>query len=49
MFVERLHFPRRGEPGREEELPEDYMYWAMLAPSKLLGFVEEAVAGVLGP
>ncbi|KXX83072.1 hypothetical protein MMYC01_200485 [Madurella mycetomatis] len=25
MFVERIHFPHRGEPGHED-LPEDYMY-----------------------
>lgn len=45
MFVERLHFPHRGEPGREH-LPVDYVYWSMLAPSKLLGFTEEMVASV---
>ncbi|SPQ23147.1 a32becc4-15eb-4720-9d33-cf3749a3ee8c [Thermothielavioides terrestris] len=43
MFVERMHFPHRGEPGHED-LPEDYMYWSMLAPSKLLGFTEQMVA-----
>lgn len=45
MFVERLHFPHRGEPGREH-LPADYVYWSMLTPSKLLGFTEETVASV---
>lgn len=45
MFVERMHFPHRGP--EHPDLPEDYMYWSMLAPSKLLGgFSEEMVAKV---
>jgi 2-polyprenyl-6-methoxyphenol hydroxylase-like FAD-dependent oxidoreductase len=45
MFVERMHFPHRG-PDRSY-LPEDYIYWSMLAPSKLLGgFSVEAVGKV---
>lgn len=45
MFVERMHFPHRGP--EHSELPQDYVYWSMLAPSKLLGgFSVEAVAKV---
>lgn len=45
MFVERMHFPHRGPD--HSELPEDYMYWSMLAPSKVLGgFSPEAAARV---
>ncbi|KAI0115772.1 FAD/NAD(P)-binding domain-containing protein [Nemania sp. FL0031] len=39
MFVERMHFPCR--QSSHPELPDDYMYWSMLAPSKLLGFTRE--------
>jgi 2-polyprenyl-6-methoxyphenol hydroxylase-like FAD-dependent oxidoreductase len=42
MFVERLHFPHRKLD--HPELPEDYLYWSMLAPSKMIGFTEEMVA-----
>lgn len=42
MFVERLHFPHRGVD--HPELPDDYVYWSMLVPSKLLGFTEQMVA-----
>ncbi|KAK9415853.1 putative FAD-binding domain-containing protein [Seiridium unicorne] len=42
MFVERLHFPQRGP--EYPELPDDYMYWSMLVPSKLLGFTEPMVS-----
>lgn len=42
MFVERLHFPQRSSS--HPELPEDYMYWSMLIPSKLLGFTEPMVS-----
>ncbi|KAI0163660.1 hypothetical protein BJ166DRAFT_298330 [Pestalotiopsis sp. NC0098] len=42
MFVERLHFPQRSSS--HPELPEDYMYWSMLIPSKLLGFTEALVS-----
>jgi 2-polyprenyl-6-methoxyphenol hydroxylase-like FAD-dependent oxidoreductase len=41
MFIERMHFPHRGPD--HPELPEDYMYWSMLVPSKVLGFTEEMV------
>lgn len=45
MFVERMHFPQRGPD--HPDLPQDYMYWSMLAPSKLLGgFNPEVVAKV---
>lgn len=27
-----------------DQLPDDYMYWSMLAPSKVLGFTEEMVS-----
>ncbi|KAK4115988.1 FAD/NAD(P)-binding domain-containing protein [Canariomyces notabilis] len=46
MFVEKMHFPHRGEQGHED-LPEDYMYWSMLAPSKLVGFTEQMVASAV--
>ncbi|RYO94432.1 hypothetical protein DL766_002780 [Monosporascus sp. MC13-8B] len=42
MFVERMHFPRR--ESSHPYLPEDYMYWSMLVPSKLVGFTEDMVA-----
>ncbi|KAK6217903.1 hypothetical protein LQW54_003191 [Pestalotiopsis sp. IQ-011] len=42
MFVERLHFPERSSS--HPELPEDYMYWSMLIPAKLLGFTEALVS-----
>lgn len=42
MFVERLHFPQRSSS--HPDLPEDYMYWSMLIPSKLLGFTEPLVS-----
>ncbi|KAI1392892.1 FAD/NAD(P)-binding domain-containing protein [Hypoxylon trugodes] len=45
MFVERMHFPHRGLD--HLDLPEDYMYWSMLAPSKLVGFTEQAVSSTL--
>ncbi|KAI1122055.1 FAD/NAD(P)-binding domain-containing protein [Nemania abortiva] len=45
MFVERMHFPYRG-PDRPD-LPEDYMYWSMLAPSKLVGFTDEMLTAAL--
>lgn len=45
MFVERMHFPHRGPA--HPDLPDDYIYWSMLAPSKLLGgFSVGAVAQV---
>ncbi|KAI2602099.1 FAD/NAD(P)-binding domain-containing protein [Hypoxylon sp. NC1633] len=45
MFVERMHSPQHG-PDRPD-LPEDCMYWPMLAPTKLVGFREEIVASAL--
>ncbi|ETS75306.1 hypothetical protein PFICI_12250 [Pestalotiopsis fici W106-1] len=42
MFVERLHFLERNSS--HPELPEDYMYWSMLIPAKLLGFTEALVS-----
>jgi 2-polyprenyl-6-methoxyphenol hydroxylase-like FAD-dependent oxidoreductase len=44
MFIEKMHFPRREKD--HPELPEDYMYWSMLVPSKALGFHEQMIAGV---
>ena len=41
MFVEKMHFPGRGKT--QTELPEDYVYWAILFPTKLVGMTEEAV------
>jgi 2-polyprenyl-6-methoxyphenol hydroxylase-like FAD-dependent oxidoreductase len=46
MFVERMHFPQRDLAGRDD-LPEDYVYWSMLAPSKLVGFTEDMVAAAV--
>jgi len=45
MFVERMHFPSRSLD--HPELPEDYMYWSMLAPSKLIGFTDEVLTAAL--
>ncbi|KAH7319571.1 hypothetical protein B0I35DRAFT_214993 [Stachybotrys elegans] len=44
MFIEKMHFPRRARD--HPELPDDYMYWSMLVPSKALGFHEQMIAGV---
>ncbi|EHK99286.1 putative Tetracycline resistance protein from transposon/Tn4400 [Glarea lozoyensis 74030] len=41
MFVEKMSFPNRSLT--EMELPEDYLYWSMLLPTKLLGMTEDAV------
>lgn len=41
MFVERMHFPHRGPD--HPHLPDDYMYWSMLAPFKLVGLTEEMI------
>ncbi|KAI0454766.1 FAD/NAD(P)-binding domain-containing protein [Xylaria acuta] len=46
MFVERMHFPHHGPD--HPDLPEDYMYWSMLAASKLVGFTDEMLAAALG-
>jgi 2-polyprenyl-6-methoxyphenol hydroxylase-like FAD-dependent oxidoreductase len=41
MFIEKIHFPHRDI---HPELPEDYMYFSMLLPSKLLGMTPDALA-----
>ena len=46
MFIEKIHFPHRAD--YPDILPqEDYLYWAMLIPSKLMGPTEEHVKEAL--
>ncbi|KAF2867550.1 hypothetical protein BDV95DRAFT_582364 [Massariosphaeria phaeospora] len=44
MFIEKMHFPHRDI---HPELPEDYMYFSMLLPSRLLGPTPELLAQAL--
>jgi len=42
MFVEKMSFPGRDKA--KTQLPDDYLYWAILLPTQLLGGNEEMIA-----
>ena len=42
MFVEKMSFPSRDKA--QTVLPDDYLYWAILLPTQLLGPNEEVIA-----
>ncbi|KAL1963596.1 hypothetical protein VTN77DRAFT_8041 [Rasamsonia byssochlamydoides] len=44
MFVEKMHFPHKDV---RPDLPDDYVYWSMLVPSRLLGPTEEMLTQAL--
>ena len=45
MFVEKMTFTNRDKA--TTSLPDDYLYWAILLPTQLLGFNEESVSEAL--
>ncbi|KAJ5525345.1 Protein phosphatase 2c [Penicillium frequentans] len=51
MFVEKMHFEHRDQVRADASdmppLPEDYMYWSMLLPKRLLGHTESALAAAM--
>ncbi|KAJ5537280.1 Protein phosphatase 2c [Penicillium frequentans] len=51
MFVEKMHFEHRDQVRADAPdlppLPEDYMYWSMLLPKRLLGHTESALAAAM--